>query len=139
VLRSFVAGPIIGPDSAIDAPPILRPRQKVALHPVLSPADIVFRLATLAALNLLLFWYPVYYFTTYESGPDGREGLILIHLFWLCPASWVCGPYWYFQAWRRCHVLRSPIIFRAVCTILLMIVMSTTVYLAYRIHLTSAR
>jgi len=56
----------------MDAPPIIRPRPKAVSRTNLPPKDIVFRLAVLAVLSIELFWYPVYYFTTYESGPDGN-------------------------------------------------------------------
>jgi len=117
----------------MDAPPIIRPRPKAVFSTNLPAKDIVFRLAVLAVLSVELFWYPVYYFTTYESGPDGREGFILFYAFWFCPASWILGPLWYAQVWRRGVVVRFRVAFRITCTLLLTVVLSTFVYLAYRI------
>ena len=57
----------------------------------LAPADILFRLASLAALNLVLYWMPIYYWTTYQPSGDERDGGVLGPAMVLSPLSWILG------------------------------------------------
>ena len=66
----------------------------------LAPPDILFRLAFLAAVNLMLYWIPVYYWTTYQSCGDDRDGGVLFPSMLFCPLSWILGGFCYSQVWR---------------------------------------
>src|SRR5688500_13343710 len=51
--------------------------------------DILFRLASLAALDLVLYWRPIYYWTTYSPSGDDRDGGLLFYAMAFCPVSWI--------------------------------------------------
>src|SRR5690349_4831445 len=53
----------------------------------LAPPDILFRLGALAAGNLVLFWLPIYYWTTYRGSGDERDGGLLFPSLGFCPVS----------------------------------------------------
>src|SRR5258705_9775 len=61
----------------------------------LAPPDILFRLASLTVLNLVLYWMPIYYWTTYQSCGDDRDGGVLFPSMVLCPLSWILGGFCY--------------------------------------------
>lgn len=62
----------------------------------LSPRDIVFRLAVLAAINVVVFWVPAFYARKYGADAFGTICFAVI----LCPLSWVLAGLSYPQAWR---------------------------------------
>src|SRR5437870_13006410 len=45
----------------------------------LAPPDILFRLASLGALILVLYWLPIYYWTTYTPSGDERDRGLLFY------------------------------------------------------------
>jgi hypothetical protein len=95
----------------------------------LAPPDIVFRLAALAALNLVLYWMPVYYWTTYEPSGDERDGGLLFPSMLFCPLSWVLAGLCYVQVWRPWHGVfpRYRVAFQIVSAILLVAALSTVI------------
>jgi hypothetical protein len=95
----------------------------------LAPSDIVFRLASLAALNVVLYWLPVYYWTTYTPCGDDRDGMVLIYSDAFCPVSWILGGLCYAQIWRRNQEVASRyrLPFQFGSTLLLLIILSTVV------------
>lgn len=117
----------------MDAPPVIQSPQQAITHRGLAPQDIVFRLAVLAAFNIELFWFPIYYFTTYDPGNDDRGGLALLYALGFCPVSWILAWIWYAQVWHGGLAVRSRLMFRITCTILVMIVFSTLVAFGYGI------
>jgi hypothetical protein len=94
----------------------------------LAPPDILFRLAFLAALNLLLYWVPIYYWSTYEDSDD-RSGFVLMYALAFCPVSWILAVLCYIQACRSHSSLsaRSRPAFFIVSSLLLLIVLSTVI------------
>jgi hypothetical protein len=109
----------------------------------LTPQDILFWLASFAALDLVVFWLPVFYFTTYEGSSDGNEGVLMFPATGICPASWVVGGICFWQVWRRHPALapRHRLALRLVATLLMLIILSTladfvwrTVSLSQRLH-----
>jgi hypothetical protein len=93
----------------------------------LSPPDILFRLATLAALNLVMYWFPIYYYTTYTHTNDDRAGgeLVLSEVF--CPVSWIIGAFCYAQAWRAYRMVspRYRVAFHIAAALLFLLILST--------------
>ncbi len=104
--------------------------KRVDVIPRPPASDIVFRLATMAVLCLLFYWYPVYHWSTYVD-PDPRDGGALVFALFFCPISWIVGPIYYARAWRRDLEIRNRGLFRIVCTVLLLIILSSLV-IAYR-------
>lgn len=95
-----------------------------------SPPDTLFRLAFLAALNLVLYWMPIYYWTTYPAGDDDRSGFALMYALAFCPVSWILGVVYYIQAWRNrssSRSARSRNAFLIPCSLLLVIILSTLI------------
>lgn len=66
----------------------------------LAPPDILFRLGSLAAVNLVLYWMPIYYWTTYQPCGDDRDGGVLFPAMAFCPLSWILAGFCYSQVWR---------------------------------------
>ena len=93
----------------------------------LAPPDILFRLASLAALNLVLYWLPIYYWTTYTPSGDDRDGGVLFYSMVVCPVSWVLGAFCYAQAWRIRETVRHRAAFYAASSLLLLVVLSTLI------------
>lgn len=95
----------------------------------LAPPDIIFRLASLAAINLVLYWMPVYYWTTYEPSGDERDGGVLFPSMLLCPLTWILAGLCYAQVWCRWRSVapRYRIAFHCVSVLLLLTVLSTLV------------
>ena len=94
-----------------------------------APPDILFRLAALAALNLVLYWMPIYYWTTYAPSGDERDGGVLFPSMLICPLSWILGGLWYAEVWRH-HQLVSPryrAAFQITSALLLLVVLSTII------------
>lgn len=93
----------------------------------LSPRDIVFRLAVLAAINVVVFWVPAFYARKYGADAFGTICFAVI----LCPLSWVLAGLSYPQAWRGSAAIPLPkaglprIVYRAVATALALVVFST--------------
>jgi len=94
---------------------------------VLAPPDILFRLTFLAALNLVLYWLPIYYWTTYTPSGDDRDGGVLFFSMAACPVSWVLGGICYVHAWRVRRTIRRRVAFYVVSSILLLVVLSTLI------------
>jgi hypothetical protein len=95
----------------------------------LSPQDILFWLGFLAALDVVLFWLPLWYWTTYEPGGDDRSGMLLFPAMAVCPVSWVLGTICFWQVWRR-HEALSPssrLASRAAATAFMLVIFSTFV------------
>ena len=116
--------------------PAPKPKEKTAadlsmnnlrswLH--LSPRDLVFRLAVLAAVNVVLFWVPSFYARRYGADAFGTACVAVI----VCPVSWVLAGLCYPQAWRGSAAIPLPkaglprITYRAVATALALVVFST--------------
>jgi hypothetical protein len=95
----------------------------------LAPADILFRLAWLGALNLILYWLPVFYWTTYTPSGDERDGGVLFYSMAFCPASWVLGVLCYAQVWRARFAVsrRYRLGFCIASSMLLMVILSTCI------------
>lgn len=95
----------------------------------LAPPDILFRLASLAALNLILYWLPIYYWTTYTPSGDDRDGGVLFYSMVFCPMSWVLGGLCYVQVWRVHQTIsaRYRVAFYVACSLLLLVILSTLV------------
>jgi hypothetical protein len=96
-----------------------------------APADVFFRLASLAALSLTLYWFPVYYWTTYHSDGDDRGGYALFPALVFSPVSTVLAAVLYFQGWRRRPHLagRKKWLFPAACTVLFLVALSPSFFL----------
>jgi hypothetical protein len=92
-----------------------------------APPDILFRLAFLAALNLVLYWLPIYYWTTYPPSGDDRDGGVLFFSMAVCPVSWVLGGLCYIQAWRVRQTVQYRVGFYVASSVLLLIVLSTLI------------
>lgn len=95
----------------------------------LAPPDIVFRLAALAAMNLVIYWMPIYYWTTYEPSGDERDGGVLLPSMLLCPLTWILAGVCYIQVWRcwRSVAPRYRTAFHVVSVLLLLTVLSTLI------------
>lgn len=95
----------------------------------LAPSDIVFRLASLAAANLVLYWLPIYYSSTYTPSEDDRGGFALLPSIAFCPISWVLGILCYVQAWRGCQIVspRYRVAFCITTSMLLLVILSTLI------------
>lgn len=93
----------------------------------LAPPDILFRLASLAALNLVLYWLPIYYWTTYTPSGDERDGGVLFYSMGFCPVSWLLAGLCYAQAWRIRHSVRHRVPFYFASSVLLLVVLSTVI------------
>lgn len=100
-----------------------------------SPGHLVFELAVLAAFTLELFWLPIFYWTTYESCGDDRDGFVLLPGLLFCVVGCMLGPARYVQAWRRSREIsaRYRLPFQATCTTLLAVALSPLLMIAYRI------
>lgn len=94
-----------------------------------SPADILFCLASLAAMNLTMYWLPIYYWTTYTSCGDDRDGGLLFPALVFCPFSWILGVIFYIQVWRQdlAPLSKHCWAFRVAASTLLLVVLSTVV------------
>jgi len=99
----------------------------------ISPQDIVFRLGVLAVFSIGLFWFPIYYWSTYESSGDERDYIVGLFAFLYCPISWVLGAKYYVHVWRRDTQVLHRVAFRVTCSLLLVIILSTLVAFAYRV------
>ena len=99
----------------------------------ISPQDIVFRLGVLAMFSIGLFWFPIYYWSTYEPSGDERDYLVGLFAFLYCPISWVLGAKYYVRVWKWDTQVRRRVAFRVTCTILFVIILSTLVAFAYRV------
>jgi hypothetical protein len=89
----------------------------------------LFRLAFFAALNLVLYWMPIYYWTTYPAGDDDRSGMLLFYADGVCPVTWILGILYYSQAWRA-HPFpngRRRAAFYIISSLLLLIILSTVI------------
>ncbi|MEY2466686.1 MAG: hypothetical protein QOD03_1207 [Verrucomicrobiota bacterium] len=93
----------------------------------LAPPDILFRLASLATLNLVLYWLPIYYWTTYTPSGDDRDGGVLSFSMLFCPVSWVLGGLCYAQVWRVRQTVRHQAAFYVASSLLLLVVLSTLI------------
>ncbi len=93
----------------------------------LAPADILFRLASLAALNVVLYWLPIYYWTTYEPSGDERDGDVLFFSMVVCPITWILGVFCYGQAWRNRETFHHSTPIRVTASLLLLTVLSTLI------------
>ena len=93
----------------------------------LAPPDILFRLASLAALNLALYWLPIYYWTTYTPSGDDRDGGVLFYSMAFCPVSWVLGGLCYAQTWRVRETVGHREAFYVASSLLLLVVLSTLI------------
>jgi hypothetical protein len=93
----------------------------------LAAPDILFRLASLAALNLVLYWLPIYYWTTYTPSGDDRDGAVLFYALGFCPVSWVLGGLCYAQAWRIYQTVQYRAGFYAASSLFLLAVFSTLI------------
>jgi hypothetical protein len=95
----------------------------------LAPPDIIFRLASLAAINIVLYWMPVYYWTTYEPCGDDRDGSVLFPSMFLCPVTWVLAVLCYAQVWRcwRSIAPRYRMAFHCTSVLLLLTALSTLI------------
>lgn len=95
----------------------------------LAPPDVLFRLAFLAAVNLVLYWLPIYYWTTYQPCGDDRDGGVLFPSMAICPLSWIVAGFCYSQVWRSSlrvsHSSRIP--FHLASAILFLTVLSTLI------------
>jgi hypothetical protein len=98
----------------------------------LAPPDILFRLGALAAGNLVLFWLPIYYWTTYQGSGDERDGGVLFPSLGFCPVSWVLGGICFLQVWRTPQPVspRYRLAYRLGATLLMLVVLSTLVAFA---------
>ena len=99
----------------------------------ISPQDIVFRLGVLAMFSIGLFWFPIYYWSTYEPSGDERDYIVGLFAFLYCPISWVLGAKYYVRVWKCDTQVRRRVAFRVTCTILFVIILSTLVAFAYRV------
>lgn len=95
----------------------------------LAPPDILFRLASLAAVNFILYWMPIYYWTTYQPCGDDRDGGVLFPSMLLCPLSWILGGFCYSQVWRSSARIPRPyrILFHLGSALLFFGVLSTLI------------
>jgi len=95
----------------------------------LAPPDVLFRLTSLAAVNLVLYWMPIYYWTTYESCGDDRDGGVLFPSMVFCPLTWILGGFCYSQVWRSSADIsrRYRILFQLVSALLFLAVLSTLI------------
>ena len=95
----------------------------------LAPPDILFRLASLAAANLVLYWLPIYYSSTYAPSDDDRSGFVLIPSIAFCPVSWVLGALCYVQVWqcRQAVPTRYKLPFWIITSMLLLVILSTII------------
>jgi hypothetical protein len=114
----------------MDKPPIIESPQQAILPKSLPPQDIVFRLAALAAFNMILFWLPIYYMARHDE-PDDRRGIILIVPLTVCLVACFPTSKLYVQAWRRELPVRFRIAFLITCTILAMIDFSPLTAVGY--------
>lgn len=101
----------------------------------LSRQDILFRLASLAGLVAVLFWFPVLYWTTYEPCGDDRDGGVLFFGFLALPLAFVLGGIAYAQVWSRYRFVRSRfhLAFLSFSTLFYLAVVSPVLLLAARI------
>ena len=107
------------------AKPKIRGDLTAWLH--LRPMDIVFRLAALAGIDTVLFWLPIWYWTTYQPSNDDRAGIVLVFAVMFCPTSWILGVMCYMQVWTRCREVepRYRSVFTIGTTLLFAIIFST--------------
>ena len=95
--------------------------------------DILLRLGFLSALNVVLYWLPVFYWTTYRSHADDLSRMLLIFALVICPLSWILGFVCYVQFWRiyRTASTRSRLAYCWAASLLFVVILSTVIPIVY--------
>lgn len=80
----------------------LVPWNRVQVPPgrTIAPSVLIFQLWAMAVLDTILYWVPIYYWSTYDPGNDDRSGPILFFAVVCCPFTWILALVCLVQTYR---------------------------------------
>ena len=92
-----------------------------------TPSDILIRLSVVAAVTLILWWFPFDHVTKYQGNSDDRSEWTLALALQVCPFGWVVGAICLSQVFGREWVLSPAKLwgFRGASGLLFLVIISS--------------